>query len=305
MSIRIGYIPEHFSTPLQFALSNGYFKESGLNIQLVPFPSGSGHLITSLNQDEIDIAIGLTEAFVRGVADTEHESELKYEILGTYVSSPLNWAVSTGINRDDITNLQQLEGAKMGVSRIGSGSYVMSYVLALQLKFSQEPPYSDWPICHTFKQLRDAVRDKTCDAFMWEYFTTKKYYEEPKELKMIGNIYTPWPSWVIVRNKNLSDEQTKQFVNGLQRGIQYFETHQEEAIRYIYENLDYNEADAREWIKTVQFAIRDPHEAIQQTISVLRTAGAGGVSRDPAVVERNLRAGQNAHFCPAAPDQMK
>lgn len=293
--VRVGYIPEHFSTPIQFARVNGYFKEKGLEVELIEYPSGSGHLITSLNNDEIDIAIGLTEAFIRGIADTADPAALKYEIVGTYVNSPLNWAVSTGVHRDDIQNLKDLQNGKMGVSRIGSGSYVMSYVLAMDQGFTQ--PFKDFPVCHTFKQLRAAVNDKSADAFMWEYFTTKRYYGGPqKELKMVGNIYTPWPSWVIVRNKKPSNAQTLAFTKSIDEGISYFRANPEKAVHYIAENLDYTEADAREWLKTVEFNAGGCHnfidgdQVVERTIEVL---GRAHVLKEQPGQEsgRNLRFG--------------
>lgn len=38
-TIRIGFVPEHFSTPLHFAE-----KHFGLDAKLIPFPSGTGHM---------------------------------------------------------------------------------------------------------------------------------------------------------------------------------------------------------------------------------------------------------------------
>lgn len=291
MSIKVGYVPEHFSTPIQFAQSHGFFERNGLKVEFVAYPSGTGHMITSLKNNELDLAIGLTEAFVRGIADTP---DVPYEIVSTYVTSPLNWAVSTGVHRDDITGVAGLENKKMGVSRTGSGSYVISYVLALEQQFKSNPPFSDWPECQTFARLRDAVNDKTCDAFMWEYFTTKKYYEEPhKELKMVGNIYTPWPSWVIVRNKTLTDEKTRAFMSALDQGISYFDDHHEEAIEYIYQNLDYSEADAREWLPTVQFKLQSAKDAVHQTAKLLGVAGVLKHGEEPDILKRNLEAGHS------------
>jgi ABC-type nitrate/sulfonate/bicarbonate transport system substrate-binding protein len=53
MKLRIGYVPEHFSTPLFFAKEQGYYKDHGLDLEFVPFPSGSGHLIQSLKDKSI------------------------------------------------------------------------------------------------------------------------------------------------------------------------------------------------------------------------------------------------------------
>lgn len=108
--LRIGYVPEHFSTPLYYAqkyfgtfspLPNPYLLiqfsiltlllsfPTGLEAQLIPFPSGTGHMITSLRSKEIDIGIGLTEGWVAGLGKGDVEGDGGYRIVGTYVDTPL------------------------------------------------------------------------------------------------------------------------------------------------------------------------------------------------------------------------
>lgn len=85
----------------------------------MPFPSGTGHLIESLKGNEIDIGIGLTEGWVAGLgkAVAAGVKDLPYQIVGTYVETPLCWAISTGKNRD--VKVDELAGKNIGVSRIG------------------------------------------------------------------------------------------------------------------------------------------------------------------------------------------
>lgn len=80
--LRIGYVPEHFSTPLHFAQ-----KHFGLDAELITFPSGTGHMITSLQFGEIDVGIGLTEGWVAGLGKEGQEGG--YRLVGTYVETPL------------------------------------------------------------------------------------------------------------------------------------------------------------------------------------------------------------------------
>jgi hypothetical protein len=82
--LRIGFVPEHFSTPLYFAQK--YF---GLSAELIPFPSGTGHMIIALRSGEIDVGIGLTEGWVAGLGKAETEGDGGYKIVGTYVETPL------------------------------------------------------------------------------------------------------------------------------------------------------------------------------------------------------------------------
>jgi hypothetical protein len=63
-------------------------------------------------------------------------------VIGTYVSAPLTWAVSTGAASKH-TDLSTLQGATMGISRLGSGSHLMAVVMAYQAGWlAPSPPPS-------------------------------------------------------------------------------------------------------------------------------------------------------------------
>lgn len=296
--LRLAYIPEHFSTPLFFAELEKYYASKNLEIKFTPVPEGTGRLIKLLNDNEVDVAIGLTEGFVADIA----KGNETYKLTGTYVQSPLCWAISTGYNRTDITKPEDLAGKRIGVSRIGSGSYIMSFVLGHQLKLNA-PFFSDYPTCSNFKNLRESVnhtyedKDKFSDAFMWEHFTSKKYYDN-KEIKRIGEIYTPWPSWVIaVRGNVLEDnyQDVKNLSECIKQGIKHFQENPSKASSYIAENLDYSESDAKEWMKTVKFNQElgsvpiDWQSVVSNTSDVLKTAGVLEDSDD--VIQKRLEKG--------------
>lgn len=82
--LRIGFVPEHFSTPLHFAQ-----KHFGLDATLIPFPSGTGHMVTALRAGEIDVGIGLTEGWIAGLGKEGVEGDGGYRLVGTYVETPL------------------------------------------------------------------------------------------------------------------------------------------------------------------------------------------------------------------------
>ena len=127
--LRLGYVPggiclvkkkhifantqylEHFSTPLQFAKS--HFR---LNASLIPFPAGTGHMVQALKAAELDVGIGLTEGWVAALGKQGKEAGFKF--VGTYVETPLCWAISTGSKRE-VSSVEELRGKKVGVSRIG------------------------------------------------------------------------------------------------------------------------------------------------------------------------------------------
>ena len=76
-------------------------------------------MVTCLQANEIDVGIGLTEGWVASLGKHQGlKKEAGFKIVGTYVESPLRWAISTGAKRD-IGNVEELAGRKIGVSRIG------------------------------------------------------------------------------------------------------------------------------------------------------------------------------------------
>lgn len=153
----------------------------------------------------------------------------------------------------------------------------MSFVLADKqgwLKTPGQHPF-DVVCLETFERLRQAVNSDTADFFMWEHFTSKRYFDK-KEIKKIGEIYTPWSSWKIAARDDAGDERLAELFARLNQGIRHFLDQPEEAVAYISSQLDYSEEDAREWLKTVEFAtdVRGVRiETVKKTMAVLRSAG--------------------------------
>ncbi|EME43281.1 hypothetical protein DOTSEDRAFT_72630 [Dothistroma septosporum NZE10] len=299
--LRIGYVPEHFSTPLAFAQ-----KHYDLNAELIPFPTGTGALAGAVKASAsdpgsppIDIAIGLTEGFVSDLGKTKSAGlDRRYGLVGTYVESPLCWAISTGASRSDVTAVGDLKGKAVGVSRIGSGSYVMSYVLADQHEWLASPnsggtsdPFKV-EVIGDFAALRKSVEvDKSSDFFMWEHFTTKHYWDSG-ELKRIGEIYTPWPSWVIAARHDV--DGVEEVLQKLNQGVKHYLENKQEAVEYITGTMKYSKEDVLEWMKTVTFAedVRGVRPSmIDETVGLLRKAGVlkgdAGESEHMVSVERS------------------
>lgn len=176
-----------------------------------------------------------------------------------------------------------------------SGSYVMSFVLADQrgwLDVSSSPfevvPLGD------FGSLRKGVNeDKSADFFMWERkssgicrlcpkliktdFTTKAYYDDGT-LRRIGEIYTPWPSWMIVARDD-TDPRLRDFTAKLNQGITHFRQHKEVAINHIISKMKYSSDDAETWMKTVEFSddVRQVRpEMLEEVVGILRKASVLG-----------------------------
>jgi hypothetical protein len=80
-------------------------------------------MIAALRTHEIDIGIGLTEGWVAGLVGKDRlqkgHPDGGYKIVGQWVETPLRWAIVTGNGRDDVDSVDDLEGRRAGVSRMG------------------------------------------------------------------------------------------------------------------------------------------------------------------------------------------
>ena len=106
-------------------------------------------------------------------------------------------------------------------------------------------------VLNTFEKLREAVNNGGADFFMWEHFTSKRYYDSG-EIRKIGEIYPPWPSWQIVA-RDATDLRLEEMGSAINKGIAYFKENQKEAVEYISTELAYSVEDATDWLATVQF----------------------------------------------------
>jgi hypothetical protein len=98
-------LAEHYLAPLHLALRCAS-PDLPFKVSLIPFPSGTGHMISSLRGNEIDIGIGLTEGWIAGLVGKEQmEKRVEdggYKMVGQWVETPLRWAIVTGRERVQI-----------------------------------------------------------------------------------------------------------------------------------------------------------------------------------------------------------
>lgn len=85
-AIKLGVVPEHFSTPIyQAASSSGSFCKNDFKVKVIDCPSGTGDMLQKLSTGELDVAIIVTEGFVAAKLKGDRD----VLAIGTYVESPL------------------------------------------------------------------------------------------------------------------------------------------------------------------------------------------------------------------------
>jgi len=199
-TLRVGGVPEHFNMPWYFALENGMFEQHGVTIQWQDFPSGTGAMNKALRDEELDIAIILTEGIVADICKGN-----KSKLVQWFVKSPLIWGIHVAAS-STINSIEQIQGKRYAISRYGSGSHLMAYVDAFQRGYTIEE--NQFVVVNNLDGAVKALQNGEADVFMWEKFMTKPFVDNGI-FNRVGECPTPWPSFVIaVREKVLIEDES-------------------------------------------------------------------------------------------------
>lgn len=237
--LRVAGVPEHFNEPWMMAIEENRFSAQGLDLQWHAVKEGTGAMIQKLKSNEVDVIVALTEGLINDIAGGSN-----VRLLGTYVQSPLVWSVSTGMT-SNLNSIEDLKGKRFGISRYQSGSHLMSCVLASQYGWKQSD--LEFVVNHNFEQLKASVQQSTSDAFLWEYFMQKPFYDRG-EIRPIGQIITPWPCFLIAStvetiSARLDDLRTMFAV--LEQSCSTFRSHPTASIARISRQFHLNADDAK------------------------------------------------------------
>ena len=194
-TIKIAGVPEHFNLPWQLSIEKGEFIANEIDLQWTDVPEGTGKLCQMLRNGETDIAVILTEGIIKDIIAGNQS-----KIVQIYVETPLIWGIHVAAN-SKFKTLSDLENTKVAISRLGSGSQLMSYVNANNQGWKTEN--LQFEIINTIDGAVEALTKGTADYFMWERFMTKPLVDSGV-FRRIGDCPTPWPCFVIaVRNEIL------------------------------------------------------------------------------------------------------
>ncbi|QHT68438.1 ABC transporter substrate-binding protein [Rhodocytophaga rosea] len=187
-TLKIGGVPEHFNLPWHQAISQGDFEGQGIQIEWKEYPGGTGEMTRDLRNGSLDLAVLLTEGIVADIVKGNPS-----KIISLYVESPLIWGIHVPAH-SGLQNIEDIQGKRYAISRMGSGSHLMAFVDTSQ---------RGWPL--TEEQLvivgnlqgaREAFRNNEAEVFMWERFMTQPFVDNG-EFRRVGECPTPWPCFVI------------------------------------------------------------------------------------------------------------
>lgn len=187
--VNIGGVPEHFNLAWYLTLKNGEYKEQNINLRWHDYYGGTGAMCKGLRNEDIDIAVILTEGIIKDIIDGNPS-----KIVQTFVQTPLIWGIHVAAD-SKFKTIEDIKGTRAAISRYGSGSHLMAYINAKNNDWDLEKDLN----FEVIKNLNGAIEGLTnaqADYFMWEKFTTKPLVDDGT-FRRIDNCPSPWPCFVI------------------------------------------------------------------------------------------------------------
>lgn len=196
--VKIGGVPEHFNLPWHLCIDDGNFNNIGLDLSWRDFPDGTGAMCKALRNKEIDAAVILTEGIIKDI-----HSGNEAVIVQEYIASPLIWGIHVDAG-SSYRSPEDLKGAKVAISRYGSGSHLMAYVNARSMGW--DPKALEFEVVGDINGAVEALKEGRADYFMWEHFTTKPLVDKGI-FRRLADCPTPWSCFVIAVRKEFMEKQ--------------------------------------------------------------------------------------------------
>jgi ABC-type nitrate/sulfonate/bicarbonate transport system substrate-binding protein len=258
-NIKVGGVPEHFNYPWLKCLEEESFLEKRINLSWKDCHGGTGEMISELRKGNIDLAIMLTEGCVR-----EIELGTPFTILQQFIETPLTWGVFVH-EESQIFHLEDLKGKTAAISRINSGSHLMTYVLAEKFEWNIDSIQINE--CFNLEGAFNSLKEFTSDYLLWEKFTTKPHMQA-HNLRHIGDCPTPWPCFVIVSRTDFKESNSElitdvlKIINTKTKSIKDNLKLNQELASFYNMRLQ----DANEWLAITRWSQQAFNQAIYDSI---------------------------------------
>lgn len=196
--LRVGGVHEPFNLPWIRAFDRNAFAHLDVEVTFTDFAGGTGALVEALEEQTIDLATLLTEGAVTAIG---RGSDAR--IHSSFTASPLNWGIHVA-HGSDARKMNDVEGRRFAISRRGSGSELMAYVLADDRGWSLDD--DRFVVVGGVDGAVDALSNGDADVFLWERFVTTPLVTK-KVFRRIGTLATPWPAFYTVARPGLLDAE--------------------------------------------------------------------------------------------------
>ncbi|WP_186755589.1 type 2 periplasmic-binding domain-containing protein [Echinicola salinicaeni] len=196
-TIQIIGVPEHFNYPWTQLVAEQPLENQGIKLTWNNESKGSGAMNKAIRENTADIAIILTESFIKDKIEGNPG-----KIIGYHVLSPLTWGIHVPA-KSGVKSVSELQNSPFLISRYGSGSHLMTYLLAKEKGWNAEE--LQFEVVGNMDGAKSSFEDQKAKGFLWEKYTTKPLVDEGV-FDRVDEIPTPWPCFVIVAQETLIEQ---------------------------------------------------------------------------------------------------
>jgi len=255
--MRIGGVPEHFNLPWKLAIADNAFAGTGLDVEFIDYPGGTGAMTAALRDHELEAAIVLTEGAVLDILNGGDN-----RLVSIYVESPLVWGIHVAA-RGPVTAVK--EGQRVAISRFGSGSHLIAVVDTMMRGFA--PAAIEFVVVDDIDGARTALAEGRADIFLWERHMTQPLVDSG-EFRRIGEREVPWPAFVTSARNDFLETNADALRTVLAIVATYCQKLKDgdESTRLISDACGIAQADAERWLAGVRWANdgRQPTAALER-----------------------------------------
>lgn len=267
--IRVGGVEEPFNLPWIRAFEADAFAHLGVEVTFTNFAGGTGALVGALEDRAVDLATLLTEGAVTAIANGSG-----VRLHSAFIDSPLTWGIHLAAGADQ-TKVAELKGKKFAISRHGSGSELMAYVLADQQGWKLKD--SQLVVVGGVDGAVVALPKRKAHIFLWERFVTAPLVKQGI-FKRVGDLPTPWPAFytaarpgMLATDRGLVDEIVKIVLAHAAE----LKADEDGTIDEIVDRYGMARRDTRTWLRAVEWptSLHVDNDVLSSTMATMADLG--------------------------------
>jgi ABC-type nitrate/sulfonate/bicarbonate transport system substrate-binding protein len=247
-SIRVGVATSPLSTPFYVAEKNGYFRDEGLDLVLIDYPSGDNALTQLLdNKVQFATASDLPIMF-------RSFGSVPFVVLATFAvtsnDAKLLTSKSTGIRSS-----KDLSGKRVALVRGTSGQYLLD----LTLLAAGLDPRSVTVVDLDIHRLKQASTDPNIDAFSLFQPSARNMLKQlgsDAVVIPIPRLFTLTFNLITLRDRaGISGGEQDKVLRALDRAMQYIKAEPSASMRILQDRLKMEASDVAELWPEYRFAL--------------------------------------------------
>ncbi|HEX5419027.1 MAG TPA: ABC transporter substrate-binding protein [Gammaproteobacteria bacterium] len=262
-------MPEHFNLPWQHLLRSPELHESGVEVEWEDYPAGSGAMRDALDEGRLDLAMLLTEAAAAGIGNGA-----AFRVVSLYTQTPLIWGIHVPASSAS-RSVEEIRGARYAISRFGSGSHLMAFVLSEQKAWPADE--LRFVLVENLDGAIGAFERGAADIFLWEKFMTKPLVDAGR-FRRLGELRAPWPAFVVCASERALRDRAGAIAWVLGKVFEAagrLITDPAAAAEEIAERYGLRSEDAAEWLRATRWAqaVQLDQGALSRASASLQSAG--------------------------------